>query len=103
MYIASATAISVLLFLFDNDKNLFLKSCTVNDISSGVSRDLGLVSDGAIRKALDDMLAFKLVQLGLKLGHSYTYYISELGIEYLAQIQGKTVKELIKEHNTAKK
>lgn len=42
-----------------------------------------IISDSAARKALDTLWASEYVGLGIKIGNSYTYYVTDKGLRYL--------------------
>ena len=43
-----------------------------------------------LRKALDDMLIYKLIDLGVKIGRTYTYYITPQGSAFCKIMVGET-------------
>ena len=104
-YAPTMTQIEILMFLFDNDYSLIMKSASIQDINEGLTYDntRSAPSDTAIRNAVDTLLYYGLVSCGMKIGTKYTFYITEKGSTFLAQAQGKTLKELIKERDSVKK
>lgn len=77
----------VLDFLKRNKYNKIMQSITVRDLVDELNReDSGstpVISDSMARKALDTLFAFRYVALGVKIGNSYTYYITTEGLNYL--------------------
>lgn len=71
-FVPSFVQAQILNYLNDSEYNAILKSVSVDDICRAFANDpaVGSVTTGTVRKALDDMLIYKLIDLGVKIGRT---------------------------------
>ena len=91
-FVPSFVQAQILNYLNDSEYNAILKSVSVDDICRAFANDpaVGSVTTGTVRKALDDMLIYKLIDLGVKIGRTYTYYITPQGSAFCRIMVGET-------------
>ena len=90
--VATLPQLEILSYLIEHKKNLIMSSISVADLEFGLREDPNCTSysSAVIRKALDGLLAFKLVAYGVKVGATYTYYVTAGGIEYFKYASGQS-------------
>lgn len=80
-FVPSFVQAHILNYLNDSGYNAILKSISVENICKAFAKNpaIGSFTTGTVRKALDDMLIYELIGLGVKIGRTYTYYITPQG------------------------
>lgn len=89
-FIPTLEQMDLLTFLFERKYNLIMSSISVADIAIEFAKDDGLPnhSEAMIRKHLDGLCVAGLAGYGVKIGNTYTYYVTKAGIAFLKEATG---------------
>lgn len=87
-FIPSMQQIQILDFLIQNNYSLVLQSVSIADMQDYFSNNGEPLTYAAINNALAGLTAQGLVAYGVKVGSKYTYYVTQLGKDYIAFATG---------------
>jgi hypothetical protein len=89
-FIPKLVQIQILQYLYDNKKDLILKSVSIGDLVTAFETDEGLITFNynVVRAGIYELVDVGLIADGVKVGNTYTYYITENGKKYLSLATG---------------